>query len=111
MYDMAFTYLLMKDFAKARECYVKTVKLSPRGFFTVLTALDTLNREAAEDLPDGTSAAYTSLEWIDDLGQKAKLIGSLFACPKDPILSDLHGFPKSFMILTPVVLVRPRQTI
>lgn len=76
-YDMAFTYLLMKDFANARECYQKTVKLSPRGFFTALTALDTLEREAAGDLPEGTYAAYMSLEWIDDPVQKAKLVNTL----------------------------------
>ncbi len=76
-YDMAFTYLLMKDFARARECYQKTVKLSPRGFFTALTALDTLDREAAGDLPEGTYAAYMSLEWIDDPGHKAKMVNAL----------------------------------
>lgn len=76
-YDMAFTYLLMKDFANARKCYQKTVKLSPRGFFTALTALHTLDREATGDLPEGTYAAYMSLEWIDDPGQKAKMVTAL----------------------------------
>ncbi len=76
-YDMAFTYLLMKDFKKARECYEKTVKLSPRGFFTALTALDTLNREASGDFPEGTYAAYMSLEWIDDPEQKTKMVNAL----------------------------------
>lgn len=76
-YDMAFSYLLMQDYAKARECYQKVVDLSPRGFFTALTALDTLDREAAGELPEGTFAAYSSLEWIDNPQQKAQMIGML----------------------------------
>ena len=76
-YDMAFTYLLMQDFTKARECYEMTVKLSPRGFFTALTALDALNREATGDLPEGTYAAYMSLEWINDPEQKSKMVNAL----------------------------------
>ncbi|WDI42051.1 tetratricopeptide repeat protein [Bremerella sp. P1] len=76
-YDMAFSYLLKQDFAKARQCYQKVIELSPRGFFTALTALDTLDREAAGELPEGTYAAYSSLEWVDDPQQKAQLIGVL----------------------------------
>ena len=32
VYDMAFTYLLMKDTENARKYYRKTIELSPRGF-------------------------------------------------------------------------------
>jgi hypothetical protein len=67
----------MQDFAHARECYEATVKLAPRGFFTALTALDTLNREATGELPAGTYFAYLSLEWIDDPAHKAKLVQTL----------------------------------
>lgn len=77
MYDMAFTYLLMQDFDKARECYDETVKMSPRGFFTAITAFDTLNREADGDLPQGTYAAYIALEWMNNSNQKAKGVASL----------------------------------
>jgi tetratricopeptide (TPR) repeat protein len=73
-YDMAFTYLLKKDFAQSRRCYERVVELSSRGFFTALTALDTLNREACGDLPEGTYAAYVALEWIDDPAEKAKVV-------------------------------------
>lgn len=73
-YDMAFTYLLMDDFDKAREHYRKTVDMSPRGFFTAITALDALEREATGDLPQGTYAAYMALEWISDPGQKARIV-------------------------------------
>jgi tetratricopeptide (TPR) repeat protein len=76
-YDMAFTYLLMKDFTKARECYEKTVQMSPRGFFTALTALDTLNREANGELPNGTYADYVALEGISDPKQKLEAITAM----------------------------------
>ena len=75
-YDMAFTYLLMNDMEKAREFYEKTVELSPRGFFTALTALDTLNREASGEFPEGTYAAYMSLEWTQDPQQKSDIVNA-----------------------------------
>src|ERR1700730_4388263 len=45
VYDGAFTYLLLKDFDRARTYYRRTLGLSPRGFFTAITAMDTLTRE------------------------------------------------------------------
>jgi tetratricopeptide (TPR) repeat protein len=77
VYDMAFTYLLMKDAENARKHYRKTVELAPRGFFTALTALDALDREAKGDLPAGTYLAYLSLEWMDNPGQKADVVRQL----------------------------------
>lgn len=76
-YDKAYTYLLMKDYAKSRECYKKTIELSPRGFFTAIAALDALNREADGDLPEGTYLAFMSLEWLDDPAQKARAVTSM----------------------------------
>ena len=73
-YDMAFTYLLMKNFDKARQFYRRTVEMSPRGFFTAITALDALDRESKGDLPQGTYSAYMALEWISDPAQKLSLI-------------------------------------
>ena len=73
-YDMAFTYLLMKNFDKARQFYRRTVEMSPRGFFTAITALDALDRESKGDLPQGTYSAYMALEWISDPAQKAKIV-------------------------------------
>src|SRR5207244_2448130 len=40
VYDTAFTCLLMHDYDSARKYYRRTVELSPRGFFTAITALD-----------------------------------------------------------------------
>src|SRR5262245_21050095 len=77
VYDMAFTYLLMKDADNARKYYRKTVELAPRGFFTAITALDALDRESNGDLPAGTYLAYLSLEWMDDAGKKADAVRQL----------------------------------
>jgi tetratricopeptide (TPR) repeat protein len=76
-YDMAFTYLLMKDAENARKHYRRAVELAPRGFFTAITALDALEREAKGDLPAGTYLAYLSLEWVDDAGKKADAVRQL----------------------------------
>ena len=67
----------MKKFDDARTYYSKTVQLSPRGFFTAITALDALEREQKGDLPVGTYLTYISLEWIDDPGEKAKAVRRL----------------------------------
>jgi len=77
VYDMAFTYLLMKDAENALKHYRRTVELAPRGFFTAITALDALEREAKGDLPAGTYLAYVSLEWMDDTGKKADAVRQL----------------------------------
>jgi len=77
IYDMAYTYLLMKDTENARQYYRKTVDLSPRGFFTAITAIDTLDREKRGDLPAGTYVAYLSLEWTDDPEKRAEIVHQL----------------------------------
>jgi tetratricopeptide (TPR) repeat protein len=74
VYDRAFTHLLMKNFDGARTYYQKTLELSPRGFFTAITALDTLTREQTGDLPVGTYLAYLSLEWMEDAEKKNSAI-------------------------------------
>lgn len=77
VYDLAFSYLLMKDAEIARKHYRKTVELAPRGFFTALTALDALDRESKDDLPAGTYMTYLSFEWMDDRGKKADAVRQL----------------------------------
>jgi tetratricopeptide (TPR) repeat protein len=74
LYDLAYNYLLKEDFEKAREYYTKTVELAPRGFFTAITALDTLEREAAGDLPERTYLSYLSLEWVEEGEQKSQMV-------------------------------------
>jgi len=74
IYDMAYTFLLMKNAHNARKYYRKTVELAPRGFFTAITALDTLEREQKGDLQAGTYLAYLSLEWTDDPATRTELL-------------------------------------
>ena len=66
LYDMAFTYLLQSDFEKAHEYYKKVDELSPRGFYTVKTALWTLAREQSGEYAKGLYTAYIKLEWIPE---------------------------------------------
>lgn len=74
VYDRAYTHLLMKEFDDARRYYRKTLELSPRGFFTAITALDTLTREQNGELPVGTYLAYLSLEWVKDAEKKGRTV-------------------------------------
>jgi tetratricopeptide (TPR) repeat protein len=76
LYDAAFTYLLKKDYDNARLYYRKTLDLSPRGFFTAITALDTLERERRGELPAGLYTAYVSLEWLQG-DERARLVRQL----------------------------------
>jgi tetratricopeptide (TPR) repeat protein len=69
VYDLAFTYLLMGEAENATEHYRKTIELAPRGFFTAITALDTLLREKKGALPAGTYLAFLSIEWADSREQ------------------------------------------
>lgn len=79
LYDKAYTHLLMHDFDVARTCYRGTLELSPRGYFTAITALHTLNREWNGDIPRGTYLRYLSLEWIADEAEKEAAIRELVA--------------------------------
>lgn len=76
-YDMAFTCLLMGDRDGAIEHYRKTLELSPRGFFTAMTALDALEREERGDLPEGLYLAYMSLEQLDDRARRSNVARQL----------------------------------
>jgi tetratricopeptide (TPR) repeat protein len=66
IYDRAFTHLLREEYAAALADYQKTLELSPRGFFTASAAVQTLEREARGELPEGIYLAYTTLEWEED---------------------------------------------
>jgi len=77
VYDLAYTYLLKQDFDNARVYYRKTLELSPRGFFTAITALDTLDREKKGELPAGLYFAYLSLEWMDNASERANVVRQL----------------------------------
>lgn len=76
-YDAAFTYLLMEDFPSALEHYRRTLQLSPRGFFTAMTAVRYLEEEAAGTIPTGVYLFYTQLEWIKDPATKERAVRSI----------------------------------
>ena len=79
VYDLGFTYLLMGDCESARGCYSKTIELSPRGFFTAITAVDTLTREHIGMLPAGTYARWLSLDSMNDPERQAEVVHQLVA--------------------------------
>jgi tetratricopeptide (TPR) repeat protein len=74
LYDRACTHLLMKNFAAALSDYLATADLTPRGFFTTLTAVDTLVRERNGEFPQGLYLAYLMLEPIRDTAQRRHLL-------------------------------------
>lgn len=76
-YDAAYTHLLKKDFAAALTAYEETLRLAPRGFFTAITAVHTLKREEAGELPPGTYLGYLMLEWLSNPEQQARAMRGL----------------------------------
>ena len=78
-YDAAFTYLLMNDPVNAKKFYKKTVELEPRGYFTAITALDSLEREEKGEIPQGTYLAYLFIEDLktpeEKLAAAKKILG------------------------------------
>jgi len=74
VYDRAFTHLLMKDFDAALADYKRAQDLAPGGFFTTLTAVDTLTREQKGEFPRGLYLAYVMLEPVGDPAQRRTLV-------------------------------------
>jgi len=62
IYDRAFSHLLKKEFDDALGDFLKTLELSPKGWFIAATAADMLTREAAGEFPRGLYAAFATLE-------------------------------------------------
>ncbi|MBW8684479.1 tetratricopeptide repeat protein [Chitinophaga rhizophila] len=73
LYDLAFTYLLKGDSAKALDYYQQTDKLQPRGFFTAKTAIYALEGEKAGKFPSGLYMAYLQIEWTTDETEKLSI--------------------------------------
>ena len=65
-YDAAFTTLLTGDTKGALELFRKTLKLSPRGFFSATTAEHYLSREVQGTLPTGTYQRFLDLEFQNE---------------------------------------------
>jgi tetratricopeptide (TPR) repeat protein len=83
-YDDGYTYLLQGKMQEAEAAYRVTNRLAPRGFFTVRTALDALQRERNGDLPKGTYVRYLSLELTDDPVEQKRIL--------DGLVRDAPGF-------------------
>lgn len=72
-YDLAYTYLLMEDFDNAYLYYQKTNQLKPKGFWTVKTALYSLEGERSGNFPKGLYLYYLNIEWTDSREEKIKI--------------------------------------
>jgi tetratricopeptide (TPR) repeat protein len=77
LYDAAYTYLLMGNSDKALAHYEAVVKMSPRGFFTSLIAVDSLRREKTGQIPGGTYKQFLMLEWVNDPAEKKKQLQAM----------------------------------
>ena len=73
VYDLAFTYLLKNDFQNALKYYKKTNELEPKGFFTVKTALYTLEGEMSGNFPKGLYMEYLKIEWTNNFNKKLEI--------------------------------------
>lgn len=70
LYDMAYTYLLQKEYEQALTYYRLTNRLEPRGFFTCKTAIYALEGETEGRFPKGQYLHYLGIEWTDDEDEK-----------------------------------------
>ncbi|OJJ14530.1 hypothetical protein BKI52_42910 [marine bacterium AO1-C] len=73
LYDLAYTYLLQKDFEQALAYYRLTNRLEPRGFFTCKTAIYALEGEMDKLFPVGQYLHYLSIEWTNDEDEKLEI--------------------------------------
>lgn len=73
VYDLAYAYLLKGDFPNALKYYKQTNALSPQGFFTVKTALYTLEGEEKGIFPKGMYLGYLQIEWADTDAKKLEI--------------------------------------
>lgn len=85
IYDAAFTYLLKGDAERAVQHYELVVKMAPRGFFSALTAVDSLHREQKGELQEGTYLDFVILQSVTDReARKAALEALLQRSPEFP---------------------------
>lgn len=73
VYDMAYTYLLKRDFENALKYYELTDQLEPKGFFTAKTAYWSLKKEEEGIFPQGMYLAYMQIEWQNSEEEKLRI--------------------------------------
>lgn len=81
LYELAFTYEMMSQPAKALPVYEQVVALAPRGYFTALTSLDCLRREAANEWSAGMCRRYAMVEFAEPAKRTAELQAIVAAAP------------------------------
>lgn len=81
LYDLAYTYSLMDQPEKALPIYERVLALAPRGFFTAMTTVDCLRREAAKEWPAGMCKRYQLIEFAEPGERKAALEAVVAAAP------------------------------
>ncbi|EAY27522.1 tetratricopeptide repeat protein [Microscilla marina] len=82
VYDLAFTYLLQKNYEQALQYYRLTDELEPRGFFTAKTAIYALEGELDGRFPPGLYLTYLKIEWTDNEQEKLEIASSIAQkCP------------------------------
>ena len=81
LYELAYTYQLMDQPAKALSTYEQVVALAPRGFFTALATVDCLRRETAKEWPAGMCKRYALAEFLDPSKRMAELEAIVVAAP------------------------------
>jgi tetratricopeptide (TPR) repeat protein len=73
IYDLAFSYLLLKDFEKALAYYKRCNEMAPNGYYASKTAIWTMEKEAMGLYPKGMYLNYSQLEWKDETERKLVL--------------------------------------
>ena len=73
IYDLAYTYLLKKDFSNALKYYEMTDKMEPKGFFTAKTAHWALKMEKEGKFQEGLYLAFMQIEWMDSDEEKLQI--------------------------------------
>jgi tetratricopeptide (TPR) repeat protein len=79
IYDEAYTYLLMGNSEKAYELYQRVEVMRPRGFYTALTAVNSLQGELKGKFPKGAYIYFVSVEGVNDENRKIQMLDSLIA--------------------------------
>jgi len=79
VYDLAYTYLLQKDFANALKYYEMTDEMAPRGFFTAKTAYWSLKHEQEGNFQEGLYLAFMQIEWMNSDEEKLQVARAITA--------------------------------
>jgi tetratricopeptide (TPR) repeat protein len=81
VYDLAYTYLLQKDFSNALKYYKMTDEMEPKGFFMAPVGHWSLKKEKAGEFHEGLYLAFMQIEWMSTSKEKlqtAKMIVDKF---------------------------------